>query len=47
MEIEEIKKGISIFAAVKPFVDIDTIREVMVITDFKGQGGLDVSGDKK
>lgn len=37
----------SIFAAVKPFVDIDTIREVMVITDFKGQGGLDVSGDKK
>lgn len=37
----------SIFAAVKPFVSIDTIREVMVITDFKGQGGLEVSGEKK
>ena len=33
----------SIFAAVKPFVDIDNIREVMIITDFKGQGGLQVS----
>lgn len=36
----------SIFAAVKPFVDIDNIREVMIITDFKGQGGLQVSGEK-
>ncbi len=36
----------SIYAAVKPFVDMDTIREVMVITDFKGQGGLKV-GDNK
>lgn len=31
----------SIFAAVKPFATIDEIREVMVITDFNGQGGLD------
>lgn len=36
----------SIFAAVKPFVDIETIRNVMIITDFKGQGGLQVSGGK-
>ena len=30
----------SIYAAVKPFVDIDEIRAVMVITDFEGQGAL-------
>ena len=36
----------SIFAAVKPFVDIENIREVMIITDFKGQGGLQVSEGK-
>lgn len=30
----------SIYATVEPFVDIDNIRNVMVITDFKGQGGL-------
>lgn len=33
----------SIYAAVKPFVDIEDIRAVMVITDFKGQGGLEVA----
>lgn len=31
----------SIFAAVKPFVQLDELREVMVITNFSGQGGLD------
>lgn len=31
----------SIFAAVKPFVQLDELREVMVITSFSGQGGLD------
>ncbi len=36
----------SIFAAVKPFADIDEIREVMVITNFEGQGGLVPGGDK-
>ncbi len=36
----------SIFAAVEPFADIDEIREVMVITDFEGQGGLVPGGDK-
>lgn len=30
----------SIYAAVKPFVNIDEIRAVMVITDFEGQGAL-------
>jgi len=30
----------SIYAAVKPFCEIDEIREVMIITEFKGQGGL-------
>lgn len=29
----------SLSASVKPFVDIDNIREIMVITEFKGQGG--------
>lgn len=36
----------SIYAAVKPFVDMDNIRGVMVITDFEGQGGLKVGGEK-
>ncbi len=36
----------SIFAAVKPFANIDEIREVMVITNFEGQGGLVPGGDK-
>jgi len=31
----------SIYAAVKPFAEIEEIREVMVITEFSGQGGLD------
>lgn len=31
----------SIFATVRPFVDFEEIRNVMVITDFEGQGGLD------
>ena len=31
----------SIFASVKTFADIEEIREVMVITEFSGQGGLD------
>ena len=32
----------SIFASVEPFVKLEELREVMVITDFKGQGGLKV-----
>ncbi len=39
------KYNTSIYAQVKPFVEIDKIRDVMVITNFKGQGGLDP--DKK
>ena len=30
----------SIFAGVKPFVDLKTLRTVMVITEFEGQGGI-------
>lgn len=36
----------SIFAAVKPFADIENLREVMVITSFEGQGGLMVGSEK-
>ena len=36
----------SIYAAVKPFVELDEIREVMVITEFEGQGGLIPGGEK-
>jgi rod shape-determining protein MreC len=30
----------SLFASVKPFVDVESIRNVMVITEFKGQGSV-------
>ena len=30
----------SIYADIKPFVDPDTIKKVMVITEFEGQGGM-------
>lgn len=36
----------SIYAAVEPFVQIEEIRAVMVITDFEGKGGLKVSSEK-
>ncbi len=35
------KYNTSIYAQVKPFVDIEEIRNVMIITEFEGQGGLD------
>ena len=28
----------SIFASIKPFCDIENLREIMVITEFNGQG---------
>ena len=34
------KYNTSIYADIKPFVDISEIREVMVITSFEGQGGI-------
>lgn len=37
----------SIFAAVKPFAKIHEIREVMVITEFEGQGGINVLGGEQ
>ncbi len=39
------KYNTSIYAEVEPFADISNIRDVMIITNFKGQGGLDP--DKK
>ncbi|MBQ6847694.1 MAG: rod shape-determining protein MreC [Clostridia bacterium] len=35
------KYNTSIFAAIEPFCDFDSIRDVMIITNFEGQGGLD------
>lgn len=35
----------SFYATVEPFVDFDNIKNVMVITDFSGQGGITVKGD--
>ncbi len=34
------KYNTSIFATVEPFVDFEDLRDVMIITDFEGQGGL-------
>lgn len=36
----------SIYANIEPFVDIENIRNVMVITDFEGQGNMLSSGGK-
>lgn len=35
------KYNTSIYATVEPFTDFDNIRDVMIITNFEGQGGLD------
>ncbi len=42
MSIGSDKYNTSIFAAVKPFANIENLREVMVIKSFEGQGGLKV-----
>lgn len=34
----------SIYAEVKPFANIAELRSVMVITDFEGQGGINIEG---
>ena len=46
MSIGSDEYNTSIFAAVKPFADIENLREVMVITSFEGQGGLKVGSGK-
>lgn len=38
------KYNTSIYATVKPFADLSSIRDVMVITDFDGKGGISVQG---
>ncbi len=40
------KYNTSLYASVKPFVDLDNIREVMIITEFKGQGSVLVKEGK-
>lgn len=40
------KYNTSLYASVKPFVDFDSLRDVMVITDFKGQGSI-LGGEDK
>lgn len=37
------KYNTSIYAEIKPFVDFESLKSVMVITEFEGQGGLDPS----
>ncbi|MGI6279086.1 MAG: rod shape-determining protein MreC [Acutalibacteraceae bacterium] len=39
-DISSEKYNTSIYATIKPFADLDNLRNVMVITDFEGQGGL-------
>lgn len=36
----------SIYAEIKPFAEISELRSVMVVTDFEGQGGIDIGGKK-
>lgn len=40
------KYNTSIYAEIRPFVDFESIKGVMVITEFEGQGGLDPSKEK-
>ncbi len=37
----------SIYAEINPFVEIDNVRDVMVITSFAGQGGITVGTEDK
>ena len=36
----------SIYADITPFVDFSDLRNVMIITNFDGKGGIEPSGDK-
>lgn len=40
------KYNTSLYASVKPFVDFSELRDVMVITNFEGQGSILTGGDK-
>ena len=40
------KYNASIYAEIKPFVDISSVKGVMVITDFSGKGGISVGNGK-
>lgn len=41
------KYNASIYAEIKPFVDVKSVKRVMVITDFEGKGGIKVGGKSK
>ena len=41
------KYNTSIYAEVEPFADVENIREVMIITDFEGKGGLNPKKDSE
>ncbi len=40
------KYNTSLYASVKPFVNIDEVRNVMIITEFEGQGSIIENGGK-
>lgn len=40
------KYNASIYADITPFVDFSDLRNVMIITNFEGKGGIEPSGDK-
>ena len=43
--IEHEEYDVSLYALVKPFVDVTTVRDVMVLTEFDGQGEILSAGD--
>ena len=47
-EIKQESDDISMYAVIKPAVNLDELRDVMVITSFTGQGGIaDSSGEEE
>ena len=40
-DIDKEAGGVSLFASVKPTVDFENMSQVMIITEFEGQGGLE------
>lgn len=39
-DVKKEQANVSLYAVVQPFVDVNAITQVMVITDFEGQGGI-------
>lgn len=38
VEVQPEENNVSLYATVEPFVDIKTVRDVIIITSFNGQG---------